>query len=342
MSDPLNAAAMKRVLFLRPEKIGDMVISLPVFDALREAYPHIRISVLASPRSLPLIKNDPRFDRIFVYDKSVFGSIKLLGEMKREKHDCVLDMIDNDSATTLICSQYVAGVAPTIGIGKEAHAQYFDFNLEHDDGIGGHIVDNTLKLLLPLGVDIARANRYAPPFISEEQKSKCAQYMAGIKSSGRAGIIGINLSAGQPNRRWPDAKFIQLIKLLTNQQDDYAVLLIAIPAERGRAELIRSTIDSDVSLVPDKLSLTEVSSIIAECDLLISPDTSLIHIARSFDIPVVGLYNHARKNFTRWQPFNQPDGYVMAEHWDRLDDIEPERVASQVATVLKRVTRTVE
>jgi len=341
LNSPLDVAGMSRVLFLRPEKIGDMVISLPVFDALKKAHPHVRMSVLASPRSLPLIKNDPRFEKIFVYDKSVFGSLKLLRNLRKENFDCILDMIDNDSATTLICSQYVSRHAPTIGIGKGSHAQFYDFNHSHDDGIGGHIIDNTLKLLLPLGVDIDRASRFAPPYVPDEVNTRIDMVLRSAKAPDRIGIIGVNLSAGQPNRMWPLDKFIQLIDLLNQQHADHAVLLIVAPSDRSRAVHVASALGDRVSSIPDGLNLTEVSAVISGCDLLVSPDTSLIHIARSFDVPVVGLYNRARKNFTRWQPFEQPDGFVVARDKDKLDDIAPEQVAAQVSNVFQRVARAV-
>ena len=338
---PLNATKMNRVLFLRPEKIGDMVISLPVFEALKTAFPHLAISVLASPRSLSLVNDDPRFEKIFVYDKSVVGSLRLLGQLKRERFDCILDMIDNDSATTLICSQYIAGGAPTISIGKEQFAEFYDFNHPHSDGVGGHIIDNPLNLLVPLGVEVKNANRYAPPFVPSEVQKRAKDFLSQCKEPDANGIIAVNLSAGRPNRMWPVTNFVELVNQLLEAHPDYAIILIVVPNDRKRAEEVCARVKKAVAVVPDKQSLTEVSAIISGCDLLISPDTSLIHIARSFQVPVVGLYNDARKNFKRWQPYDQPDGTVIAKDKDSLNDIEPSRVASQVSVVLARLGKAV-
>ena len=70
---PLDGRKIRKVLFLRPEKIGDMVISLPVFDGLHKFFPDIKISVLGSPKNFSLVKNDPRFDKIFLYRKSILN-----------------------------------------------------------------------------------------------------------------------------------------------------------------------------------------------------------------------------------------------------------------------------
>jgi len=61
----------------------------------------------------------------------------------------------------------VGSQAARIGIGKHHHAKFYDCNHEHTDGIGGHIVDNTLRLLEPFGIDPGEVSGYAPPFLTE-------------------------------------------------------------------------------------------------------------------------------------------------------------------------------
>ncbi|RME24208.1 MAG: hypothetical protein D6800_08975, partial [Candidatus Zixiibacteriota bacterium] len=63
---PLDPNGLRRILFIRPEKIGDMVVSFPVFDALRQAYPHLKLYLLASPTCYPVVQHDPRFEKIYV------------------------------------------------------------------------------------------------------------------------------------------------------------------------------------------------------------------------------------------------------------------------------------
>ena len=89
--------------------------------------------------------------------------------------------------------------------------------------------------------------------------------------------------------------------------------------------------------MPPGLSLLEVSALISRLDLLISPDTSLIHIARSFDTPVVGLYSRATKNFRRWRPYRQDDGAVVGDHHDNIYDITAEQVFERCRQVRQRV-----
>jgi len=137
---PLDGKKLTKVLFLRPEKIGDMVISFPVFDALKEQFPQIKISILGSPMNAAITKNDPRFEKIFLYKKNIWKDFKQLLAIRREKYDCVVDMICDDSVTALFLSQYTAPGKPRIGVGKIKYREYYDFNYDHRMGNTGHII----------------------------------------------------------------------------------------------------------------------------------------------------------------------------------------------------------
>ena len=336
MPVPLDGARMSKVLFLRPEKIGDMVISLPVFDAFRARYPHMNISILASPRNHVLVKNDPRFDRIFLYRKWTIEDFRQLGAIRRERFDCVFDMIDDDSVTTLFYSQLAGPQAVRIGIGKRRHAGFYDFNHVHADGVGEHIVDNTLKLLEPFGIKGNAASGFAPPHVTNAARRRMDEYLE-EQPCASGFLVGLNLSAGKPNRIWSDDRAIDLCRCLTTWRKDLRIIVIVMPKDRERGERVAAEAGDNARIIPDGLDLIEVSALISRLRLLISPDTSLIHIARSFQVPVVGLYSRARKNFQRWRPYQQSDGSVVGNDIDTIFDITVEQVFSQIQRVLSRI-----
>lgn len=332
----LDPALIKKVLFLRPEKIGDMVISLPVFDTLKNAYPNISVSVLASPRSLALVKDDPRFESVFLYRKNLWPDIKELLAIRREKFDCIFDMIDDDSVTTLFYSQLAGSDAIRIGIGKSDHACYYDYNHVHADGIGQHIIDNTMKLLEPFGLDQASVSGTGRPYVSDDARELIDQFLQTDRPVSVL-VIGLNLSAGKPNRVWPADCWVELCRQLIKSRDDLQVVIITAPNERQRGIDLQSQFRDRAMLVPEQLGLMEVSALISKLNLLVSPDTSLIHIARAFEVPVVGLYSRATKNFKRWQPYRQTDGAVVGDHEDNIHDISVASVLERLQVVLKRI-----
>ena len=331
---PLDGTKISKVLFLRPEKIGDMAISLPVFDGLLKCFRDIRISVLGSPKNYPLIKNDPRFDKIFLYRKSIWKDPGTMLRIRKEKFDCVIDMICDDSVTALFMSQFLAPGKPRIGVGKNKFREYYDFNYDHRMNNTGHIIDNTLKLLSAFDIDLSKVSKFAPPFLSEQSKRKAADFFNGLaRTSTTDLIVGINISAGSPTRIWQLDKFVALINSIMDSRPNARIILFSVPDERDRVAEIATNFDSRVSLVSDGLDLEGVSAFISNLDVLITPDTSLVHIARAFDVQVVGLYTRFMKNFLLWKPFGQKNGTVVSDNDDNIHDITPLQVYAEFMKV---------
>ena len=332
---PLDGNKLRKVLFLRPEKIGDMVISFPVFDGLIEKYPHIKISILGSPRNRMIIDGDPRFEHVFMYTKNTWRDIKEVAAIRRHQFDCVVDMICDDSVTALMLSQLTAPGKPRIGVGKVKYRQYYDFNYDHRLGNTGHIVENTLKLLTAFGIDADTVSGYAQPYISDSARDRAAAFMQ--EAAGDATLrIGYNMSAGSPTRIWAEEKSVGLLRRILDAQPGARIILSAVNADRKRAERVREQLGDRVVLVPEGLSLMEASAVLSRLDLLISPDTSLVHIARAFRVPVVGLYSRAQKNFLLWKPYDQDFGSVVSDNDDNLFDITVEAVFETFCKVVER------
>lgn len=333
---PLDGSQVKKVLFLRPEKIGDMVISLPVFDGLKKQFPHVKQSVLGSPKNVALIAGDPRFDRIFLYRKNVFKDAREIVRMRREHFDCVVDMICDDSVTALLLSQLCASGKPRIGVGKVKYRQYYDFNYDHRMGNTGHIIQNTLALLAAFKIDPNAVDPFARPHIQPDVMAEGKRFVDSIRRGDTgARIIGYNLSAGSPTRIWAEEKSLELVRRLIADNIANRILLLVAPSDRDRAVELKAHIPAGAEIVPDCQNLLQASAIVARLDLLISPDTSMIHIARSFHVPVVGLYSRFMKNFLLWRPYGQDHGAVLSGNDDNIFDITVEQVLEAVTQVLR-------
>ncbi len=334
---PLDGTALRKVLFLRPEKIGDMVISFPVFDGLKKHFPHLKISILASPKNLAIIRDDPRFDKIYLYRKNLWKDIKEVAAIRKEKFDCVVDMICDDSVTALFLSQLTAPGKPRIGVGKVKFREYYDFNYDHRRGNTGHIIENTLKVLHAFGIETDSLSGFAPPYISPEAYAKAERFIASLTNGASPVLLtGYNLSAGSPTRIWAEEKSAALVERLVSFRPNQIVVLFAIGKDRQRARRLKEKFPDRVFLIPDKLSLMEASAVISKLDVLISPDTSLVHIARALQVPVVGLYSRFMKNFLLWRPYGQEIGAVVSGNDDNIFDISVDDVYQTYLEVVAR------
>ncbi len=330
----IDAAALRRVLFIRPEKLGDMIISLPVFENLKRLYPHLELYIICSPRNVAIIRGDSRLAGHFLYTKRLWRDLAALRRIRRLKADAVVDMICDDSVTALLLSQISSPSAWRIGVGKRRFRDYYDFNYEYRMGDGAHVIDNTLKLLTAFGIDTERLERHVPPTLPVSARETADRFLTSIEGAAADGIIGLNISAGRPTRVWQSEKNERLIGLLLDRFPHCRAVISADPHEHDRAVALASRFRSRVRPIPPGLDLLEVSAIISRLSLLITPDTSLVHIARAFHVPVVGLYTRFGKNYELWRPFDQDGGTVISGNDYNIFDIEVEEVFDTAAALM--------
>ncbi len=333
---PLDGKKLKSVLFLRPDRLGDTICSLPLIDAVKKHFPHIRIGVLASTKNISLIKSDPRFARVFIYRRNILRDIKELLEISRENFDCVVDLLADDSTTALFISQLCTKNRARIGVWKRKFAVYYDYNYPYNPGSTDHIVTVNLKLLEAFGGQTDDSDGFSPPYIESTAFEKADQYIASLPGEENSLNIGFNLSVRLPNRIWGFEKSKRLIEMILETNSDCRVILVTAPPDRHRGDELEQEFRKRVYQVPSGCSITEASAIISRLDIMISADTSLIHIARAFEVPVVGLYPEFSGVYRQWRPFGQDGGLVLSKGGDDIFNITPAMVLESFMDLLEK------
>lgn len=327
-------AEAKNILVIKHEKIGDVIITLPLVDAIKKRWPGCKITFIASPLNYMVVENDPRFDKVYVYEKGLAKALKLIFRLRRDKFDYSVDMITQDTVTAMLLSNLSAPTAIKIGMGKRKYAKFYDVNMPHPMDIQlQHIVDYHMKLLPEINIQNTDVNCHARPYIDKSASDTAKEILDQFNSSDEL-KIGMNLSAGKPGCEWDQDKFRILARQLLDTIDKPHLFIITAPKEYYKGENLKEQFDERVFLPPPSLNLMTVSAIIKELDLLITPDTSLVHIARAFEVPVVGLYRRFNNEYNFWRPYNQNSGLVLSDDWETISGIAVERVLDEIAKVM--------
>ncbi len=324
---------MKKVLFLRYDKIGDMIISLPVFKALKENSPDMHISVMASPRNKIILKEDRSVDEIFVYEKKLFRDIRTVLEMRKRKFDCVIDLVFWESVTSAILTAVIKGGGISVGVGKGTFKDFYDYIIPTEDKYTEHIIPKTMQVLEIFGVNPGECNLYPHVAVSQEDELKAGKFVKEIKGRPK---IGFNISAGQPSRLWSLDKFAKLAGLLRHEKEKSNFVIIYSGKDKKRAEDLRTRLGGQTAVIPHKSSFQQVVAIIQGLDLLITPDTSLVHVAWSSKVAVVGLFCANQENYYSWKPMSSNSRTVISDSYYDIFDIEPEEVFRSAVSLLTR------
>lgn len=282
---PFDLENIKKVLLLRDDgKIGDMVISTSLF---REFHSRgLVMDVLATPENIIIIENNPYIRKIYVNN-----SDDLTDRLFKEEYDAVIDMGDKISPASL---KFLRKIKPknVIGFNKESYNIY-NKNI-HFDGYDKHISTRYALLL-----DALKFKDYSVDYdlhIPESIHLQVSSYLQALP--GKYNIILNPFTAS--NKRDLSSKQIQdLVNQLHEQYNHINIFIIGLP------ERIKDISAQNIYIYPN-LNIYSAMSLIAHADLIISPDTSVVHIAAAWKKPLVALYGNDKhgkfKNNDVWGP----------------------------------------
>jgi ADP-heptose:LPS heptosyltransferase len=283
-----------RVLFLRHDRAGDMILSTATLHAIARAQPTITLDVLASPANASLLRANSDVSRVIVFDKrKPLTYLATMLRLRRSRYDVVVDcMVTAPSLTTLLlmlasgawCRIGIAGrgndAAITVGVAPPAA------------GDGNHMVDHLARLAAPFGADPARMDKRPLLALTSEERTR-AEATWGTAEAGRRVLV--NISAGTAPRLWPDDRYVAVMRHLHQRLPGAKILVIGAPDEQARAANIAAAGDGVRITTP---GLRDAIALVATADLVFTPDTSIAHAASAFRRPTVAMY--IRGTTERW------------------------------------------
>jgi len=298
-SGAFDISAVKSVLFLRNDnKIGDMAVSSCLFREIKLKYPHIKISVLCGKDNKEIIKHNPYVDEIIELKQSFFANLILFKKLGAQKFSLAADFLPLKPKPAHLLMLRLLNPVFLTGFYKKSYNLY-DFSFE-EDLFNKHITQYYKLFLNFLGIENPSLKYDLFLGAKEEEVKKITEPLtkAGIK------IITINPFAASKHRTMSIEKTKELSNLITDSLAANKIKCkIFILAEHGKAK--KADYGEDISLLVSK-SILESAALIKFSDLIISPDTSIVHIAAAFNKKLVALYldysHQAEKTNIIWGP----------------------------------------
>jgi len=287
------------VLFLRPGKLGDLVVATPFFQHIKTQEPSIRIIIACSPQNSIIVQNNPFVDEIRVVNfHSLMDVIRLILWIRKQHISHLIDLIPGFSRTSTLIARFVRSKVTTIaGMHKHVGQRYFNIVTNTE---GSHIIErNRVLIETALGLKFTSDLR-TELFPLEKHIQNVTTLLA--KNNSQLPLVGINCSAGESERQWGKEKYIELIGKLLKSYQNVTIVLFAIGEQVVWIREIFSK--ANRIIIVAGYDLHTVTAMIARLSLFISPDTSLIHIASGYKVPIVGLYCIDGENLVRWRAYN--------------------------------------
>ena len=310
----------KNILFFRYDRIGDMVITTPVFRELKLAYPEINITVLASKVNQSVLLNNPYVNQVFTNHKhNFFSDLPTLLKLRRKQFDVCVEF-EHSVIPHAILRLRMIKPKKIVSVIKEGRygvngdeLKLYDYFTEKPKD--AHFRDICLNTLKPFGV-IPKSNGY-DLYITDKQREFANNYL--IQYYPKC-LIGINLEGAVKGKRIQFVELERICKGLYKANNNIQIIILTTPSnfQITAKKVSKIALDYVVTSYKTK-SILDVAALIKHLDLVITPDTSIVHIASAFNIPTVSIHENNRESYQLFAPTSKYSRTVFSEFRDRLD-----------------------
>lgn len=311
------------IAVLQLGRLGDTILTTPLLSALRVQFPANEIILIAARDNAAVLEGQPPVDRVIRIPRGYLLLPTLANRLRGERIGLYIDIKDHRSMT----SRLVAGMAHArLSIVHPSNAPGSSPWLATPQAAGdGHYVDIALAPMQMLAPDVAFQRR--PSLTLPLDSIRRIDPQLAISDMG---MILVNISAGDRTRHWGLPKWEATIDLLSQRA---AVAVLSAPDERDKAHRVcamRRTVRPIHSH-----NILDAAVAVSRARLVVTADTSIVHLASAFDRPCVALFPPEPDNLRRFAPLSNRHIVVMPAGDELLASIEIDSVVAAVDDLLR-------
>jgi len=327
-----------RVLFIRYERIGDMIMATSLIRNIARALPGGKVDVIATPTTAPVLQGNPHVGKVLVLERNSFRSYGgLMRQLRRERYTVMVDgRINNPpifTSTPLL--MYAGGARFRVGAGGDREPRIYNVCVPEWNRVD-HYIEGSKQLAVPFGVDPESVDWQPEIFLADEERAgaeelwKEARDLVTRPAEARTGVtkrLLVNLSASEAKRRWPDGKFIATLQTARVLSPNMPIIVIGLPSEWESVSEVATAVSGLPVQTPQ---LRDAFALVGTSDMVFTPDTSISHAASAFRKPSLVLLKREHKPYAPW---NTP-GEIIAWKEDEIHQLPHERVSEALGKLL--------
>ncbi len=316
----------ENILLIRNDRLGDLILSLPVAATLKDHFPDARISYLAARGPSAIHKLVDYVDN-WLIDSDSNGTklsiISLTTLIKRGKFDCSIELKPSWRTSA---AMFLAGIPRRIGTSRRAYSIFHNQRVNlHRRASGLHQTDLDLAMLQPLGI----SSKGSLPIL--KSTPDCIAKAEKLLPSDIGKYIVIHPGHGGSAPNWPIDNYILLAELLSKEIG----LKVVITGE-GNSE---SDFEDCVNL-SSKTDLEALAGVISRAELFISGSTGPLHLADALGKKCLSFFsNRDDIGPDRWGPRKNMANILIPENKCQCKNLKFCRCLEQIQPqyVLKRI-----
>jgi len=305
-----ESARTLRILVVRADRIGDVILSTPVFEVIKRHYPNSKLTVLVQAAVAPLLQGLSCVDEVMIYDPQgrhagIGGFFRLLRDVRVKRFRIAVVL---QSHWKIALATLLGQVRYRVGPLSKLHSFLF-FNRgirQKRSQVEMHEADYNLQLLRKLGIRVGARNIPTAVQFSEELRTQARTDLEAKGWKPGEILVAVHPGMGGSALNWPETHYMDLVRALL--RDGRRVLMTG---GAGDAEIVSRIMES-LGPLKEKLlcydgtarGIDSLAAYLSWADVVVAPSTGPLHLAVALKKPVVTFYPPIRvQSALRWGPY---------------------------------------
>jgi heptosyltransferase II len=287
---PLHNQEIQSFLLWMPNWIGDVVLTLPVIQSLRRAYPVARISVVAKSPSDELLLGHPAINTVLTLpsgEKNGFWQrVKFARNLKKFNFDVGV-LFPNSFGSAFLLS--LTGVKFRLGYNTDAR----DILLTHPVATISHLrkeqyrVEYFFKIFSSLKLD--KPDRDFARLVSQEGDATTLEILRDMGLDEDDEFLTLHPGTSKVERGWHAERFGILCQKLI-KEDGNRIILLGTEKESDLLTRIKKSGKSEMIKVIPPVNLRVLANLLKKSRLFIGNDSGMMHLAAMVGVPILGIF----------------------------------------------------
>ncbi len=316
---PIDFSRIKRILVTRTDRIGDLILSTPVFSAIKKRYPKSHLAALVFKETESVICGNPWIDQVIAYDKN--GAYKswlrtaFFGwQLRKECFDVVIHLHATNRVNVI---SWLAKIPVRIGYrvkpgDRHGNLHQFLTHIVEEQKWQGrrHEADYNFDLLAL--IDVPKPEKFELYFPLLNSDKEALEHILPRQVNGR--YVVFHPSASCISKRWAPDRLAAVADQLSR---DYGVLPVIVGEGAGAlhaAQMQELMKEKSLSLA-GQLNLGMLGWLLKGARLLVSNDSGPVHIASAVGTPVISIFGRNKPGLsaTRWRPLSENSSFLQKD-----------------------------